>query len=420
MTDNPLLPLGQKARAAARVLATASTATKNALLHHIADGLIAAEEAILAANAEDIAEGRAAGLGENLIDRMLITPARLRGFAADTRAVAALPDPVGSEFDCRVLPNGLRVSRRRTPLGVIGVIYEARPNVTVDIAALCLKTGNAAILRGGKEIRRSNLALLEVIRAALDRVGLPQEAIQYIGDPDRSLIGHLLRLHEYVDVIIPRGGAGLHQFCRENSTIPVITGGVGICHLFVDESADQDKALRVIRNAKTQRPSVCNALDTLLVHEKIAATFLPRVVDDLTPAGVTFRADETAMDILAGRPNVQPAGPGDFDTEWMSLVLGLRVVPDLDTAIAHIREHSLNHSDGILTENWSNAQRFLNEVDSSAVFVNASTRFNDGGQLGLGAEVAISTQKLHARGPMGLEELTTYKWIVLGDGHIRE
>ncbi len=420
MNPNPLVPIGQKARAAAHILATASTAVKNALLHHIADGLLAAEEAILAANAEDIAAGRAAGLGEHLLDRMLITPARLRGFAADTRNVAALPDPVGREFDARVLPNGLRVSRRRTPIGVIGVIYEARPNVTVDIAALALKSGNAAILRGGKEIRHSNLALLAVIRAALDRVGLPQDAVQYIADPDRSLIGHLLRLHEYVDVIIPRGGAGLHQYCRENSTIPVITGGMGICHLFVDESADQEKALRVIHNAKTQRPSVCNALDTLLVHERIAATFLPKVVDYLAPVGVSFRADETAMEILEGHPNVQPAGPGDFDTEWMSLVLGLRVVPDLDTAIAHIREHSLNHSDGILTQNWHNAQRFLNEVDSSAVFVNASTRFNDGGQLGLGAEVAISTQKLHARGPMGLEELTTYKWIVLGDGHIRE
>ncbi len=420
MNPNPLVPIGQKARAAAHILATASTAVKNALLHHIADGLLAAEEAILAANAEDIAAGRAAGLGEHLLDRMLITPARLRGFAADTRNVAALPDPVGREFDARVLPNGLRVSRRRTPIGVIGVIYEARPNVTVDIAALALKSGNAAILRGGKEIRHSNLALLAVIRAALERVGLPQDAVQYIADPDRSLIGHLLRLHEYVDVIIPRGGAGLHQYCRENSTIPVITGGMGICHLFVDESADQEKALRVIHNAKTQRPSVCNALDTLLVHERIAATFLPKVVDYLAPVGVSFRADETAMEILEGHPNVQPAGPGDFDTEWMSLVLGLRVVPDLDTAIAHIREHSLNHSDGILTQNWHNAQRFLNEVDSSAVFVNASTRFNDGGQLGLGAEVAISTQKLHARGPMGLEELTTYKWIVLGDGHIRE
>ena len=314
----------------------------------------------------------------------------------------------------------MRVSRRRTPLGVLGVIYEARPNVTIDIAALALKTGNAVILRGGKEIQRSNLLLLAVIHEALDQAGLPRAAIQYIDNPDRAMIGHLLKLHEYVDVIIPRGGAGLHQFCRENSTIPVITGGVGICHFFVDETADFDKALPVIHNARTQRPSVCNSLDTLLVHERIAASFLPRVVSYLAPAGVTFRADETAMSILSEYEGVQPAGPEDFDTEWMNLTLGLRVVPDLDAAIDHIRRHSLNHSDGILTQDWNHAQRFLNEVDSSAVFVNASTRFNDGGQLGLGAEVAISTQKLHARGPMGLEELTTYKWIVLGDGHVRQ
>lgn len=419
MTANPLIPLGQQARAAARALATASTAAKNALLHAIAAGLLAEQDSILAANALDIADGRAAGLGDNLIDRMLITPARLAGFAADTGAVAALPDPIGSEFDARVLPNGLRISRRRTPIGVLGVIYEARPNVTIDIAALALKTGNAAILRGGKEIMRSNLAILAVIQAALDHIGLPRSAIQAIDQPDRALIGHLLGLHNYVDVIIPRGGASLHQFCRENSTIPVITGGVGICHYFVDESADIDKALPVIHNAKTQRPSVCNSLDTLLVHEKLAARFLPRVVEHLSPAGVSFRADEAAMDILAGCDNVRPAGPADFDTEWMNLTLGLRIVPDLDTAIDHIRQHSLDHSDGILTQDWNNAQRFLNEVDSSAVFVNASTRFNDGGQFGLGAEVAISTQKLHARGPMGLAELTTYKWIVLGDGHIR-
>ncbi len=419
MTDNPLVDLGQQARAAARILATAPPAAKNALLEAIASGLLAHQETILAANALDVADGRSAGLRDNLIDRMLITEQRLASYAADTRHVANLPDPIGAEFDGRLLPNGLRVSRRRTPLGVLGVIYEARPNVTIDIAALALKTGNAAILRGGKEIQRSNLAILAVIHDALAQAGLPPAAIQYIDNPDRALIGHLLKLHEYVDVIIPRGGANLHRFCRENSTIPVITGGVGICHYFVDESVDVDKALPVIHNAKTQRPSVCNALDTLLVHEHIAASFLPRMVDYLAPAGVTFRADKTAMRLLSGYEAVQPAGPDDFDTEWMNLTLGLRVVPGLDAAIDHIRRHSLNHSDGILTQDWSNAQRFLNEVDSSAVFVNASTRFNDGGQLGLGAEVAVSTQKLHARGPMGLEELTTYKWVVLGDGHVR-
>ena len=419
MSANPLIPMGQQAKAAARILAITPTATKNALLLHMADGLIAHQDAIIAANAQDIAEGEAAGLRGNLLDRMLVNEARLQSIANDTRSVAAFPDPVGSEYDGRLLPNGLRISRRRTPLGVLGLIYEARPNVTVDIAALALKTGNAAIMRGGKEIRRSNLAILEVIHEALDAVGLPRTAVQYIKDPDRALVGHLLKLHEYVDIIIPRGGAGLHKLCRENSTIPVITGGIGICHVYVDESADLEKALPIIHNAKTQRPSVCNSLDTVLVHESVAADLLPRVVEHLAEAGVSFRAEEGALALVSDHPAVFPAGPDDFDTEWLNLTLGLRVVPDLDAAIDHIREHSTNHSEAILTQNWNHAQRFLDEVDSSAVFVNASTRFNDGGQFGLGAEVAVSTQKLHARGPMGLQELTTYKWIVLGDGHVR-
>ncbi|MCO6450705.1 MAG: glutamate-5-semialdehyde dehydrogenase [Caldilineales bacterium] len=419
MTTNPLTPMGIEARNAARILATATTEVKNALLHHLAEGLLTNQETIRAANARDLAAGEAAGLRGNLLDRMTITPERLASFAADTRTVAALPDPIGSEYDSRLLPNGLRVSRRRTPLGVIGLIYEARPNVTIDIAALCLKTGNAVIMRGGKEIAESNLAILAVIHESLDRVGLPRTAVQYIENPDRGLVGDLLKLHDYVDMIIPRGGAGLHKLCRENSTIPVITGGIGICHIYVEESADLDKSLPIVHNAKTQRPSVCNSLDTLLVQESVAGAFLPRVVENLSGAGVTFRADEAAMDIVGDNPAVQPAGPGDFDTEWLNLTLGLRVVPDLDAAIEHIRAHSTNHSEAILTENWSHAQRFLNEVDSAAVFVNASTRFNDGGQFGLGAEVAVSTQKLHARGPMGLEELTTYKWVVLGDWHVR-
>lgn len=419
MSTNPLIPMGQAAQKAARVLAIASTQHKNDWLHAFADGLLAAEDGILAANAQDLADGRSAGLAANLLDRMSITPARLHSFAADVRKVAALPDPIGSEFDARVLPNGLRISRRRTPLGVLGLIYEARPNVTIDIAALALKTGNAAIMRGSKEIRRSNMAILKVIQDALAQVGLPQEAIQYIQDPDRALVGHLLKLHEYVDMIIPRGGAGLHRFCREISTIPVITGGIGINHVYVDVDADLAKAVPIIHNAKTQRPSVCNALDTVLVHEAIAAQFLPQVVEALAPAGVSFKAGPVALAIVGDHPAVAAAGPDDFDTEWLSLVLGLKVVPGLDAAIEHIRQHGTAHSEAILTNNWQHAQRFLNEVDASAVFVNASTRFNDGGQFGLGAEVAVSTQKLHARGPMGLQELTTYKWIVLGDGHVR-
>ena len=419
MSENPLIPMGRRAKEAARILANASTETKNRLLHTLADGLKTHEDAILAANARDLDDARAAGLRDNLIDRMTLTPARLENIASDTRNVALLPDPVGESFDGRVLPNGLRVSKRRTPLGVIGLIYEARPNVTVDIAALSLKTGNAAIMRGSSEIRRSNMAIMTVIHESLEKTGLPQDAVQYIEDPDRAMVGHLLTLHDYVDMIIPRGGAGLHDYCRRNSTIPVITGGIGINHIFVDASANLKQAIPIIHNAKIQRPSVCNALDTLLVHEAVAEGFLPKVVERLGRDGVTFRAEERAYAIVGDDPAVSPAGPEDFDTEWLSLVLGLKVVSGLDEALEHIRQHATHHSDSILTNDWGNAQRFLDEVDSAAVYVNASTRFTDGAQLGLGAEVAISTQKLHARGPMGLKELTTYKWIILGDGHVR-
>ncbi len=433
MTDSSLDSLGQRAKAASRLLARASTAQKNAALHAIADGLERDQAKILAANGLDVADGQAAGLSPALLDRLLLDERRLAGIAADTRSVAALPDPVGQEFDGRVLPNGLRIARRRTPLGVLGVIYEARPNVTIDIAALSLKTGNAAILRGGKETLRSNLAMVEVIQSALEASGLPADAVLYIDSIDRSLITELLRLDRYVDMIIPRGGAALHKLCREQATVPVMTGGLGICHLFVDASADQAKAVEIIHNAKTQRPSVCNALDTVLVHRDAAAQFLPRMAERLAADGVELRADPTALLILErallptnhDRPTdgqqspVVPAGPEDFDQEWMRLVLGVKVVSGLEEAMEHIAQHSTAHSDGILTEDHSNAMRFVNEVDSAAVFVNASTRFNDGGQLGLGAEVAVSTQKLHARGPMGLQELTTYKWVVFGDGQVR-
>jgi glutamate-5-semialdehyde dehydrogenase len=432
MSVSSLAELGQRAKAASRLLARASTAQKNAALHTIADGLQRNQAKILAANALDVADGEAAGLSPALLDRLMLDEKRLAGIAADTRSVAALPDPVGQEFDGRVLPNGLRIARRRTPLGVLGVIYEARPNVTIDIAALSLKTSNAAILRGGKETLRSNLAMVEVIQAALEEAGLPGDAVLYVEDTDRALIVELLRLDAYVDMIIPRGGAALHKLCREQATVPVMTGGLGICHLFVDASADQAKAVEIIHNAKTQRPSVCNALDTVLVHRDVAADFLPRMAARLAGDGVELRADPTALLILERalasdhrlpitdhRSLVTPAGPDDFDQEWMRLVLGVKVVSGLDEAMDHIAAHSTSHSDGILTETYANAMRFVNEVDSAAVFVNASTRFNDGGQLGLGAEVAVSTQKLHARGPMGLQELTTYKWVVFGDGQVR-
>lgn len=412
--------IGRRAKAAARQLAALDTAAKDASLHAIADELLARQGAILAANAADIAAARAAGTGASLIDRMLLTPERLAAIAADTRSVAGLPDPVGEEFDAAELPSGLRVRRRRTPLGVVGVIYEARPNVTVDIAALCLKTGNGAILRGGSDIARSVAAITGAIQAALAGAGLPADAVQSITDPDRELVGRLLRLDRYVDMIIPRGGAGLHRFCVENATIPVITGGIGVVHMFVEATADLARAVPVIHNAKVQRPSVCNALDTLLVQREVAPALLPAVAADLAGAGVELRCDPESLAILADQQGASgwrlaPAGPGDFGTEFMALTLSVKVVAGLDEAIDFIAANSSGHTEAILTGDPAAAERFTREVDASAVFVNASTRFNDGGQLGLGAEVAVSTQRLHARGPMGLRELTTYKWVGAGD-----
>lgn len=416
-----MLGMGEDARIASRKIATLTTDKKNAALLLIADELEANADKVLAANAQDIEQAREKGLSEALIDRLLLTEERVANLAADVRKVAALPDPVGQEYGSSVLPNGIRLSRRRVPIGVLGVIYEARPNVTIDIATLSLKTGNAVILRGGSETLKSNLALVQVIQKALVKTGLPSDAVQYIRNPDRAFIGELLHMDKYVDMIIPRGGAGLHRFCIENSTIPVITGGLGICHLYVEPSADFDKAVEVIINAKVQRPSVCNALDTLLVHRDIAAAFLPKIAKAMSAYDVTLHADTESYAVMKRFECVQcvPAGPEDFDQEWLSLDLGVRVVSGLDQAIAHIQAHSTEHSDGILTNDWGNAMRFVNEINSAAVFVNASTRFNDGGQFGLGAEVAVSTQKLHARGPMGLEELTTYKWVVLGNYHSR-
>ncbi|MCC6456042.1 MAG: glutamate-5-semialdehyde dehydrogenase [Caldilineaceae bacterium] len=417
-----MVAMGQAARLASRSLATLTTAQKNEALEAIAQELEAHAPAIMAANALDLADGRAKGLTDALLDRLMLNEQRVLALAEDTRKIIDLPDPVGTELESRLLPNGLRLSRRRIPIGVLGVIYEARPNVTIEIATLALKTSNAVILRGGRETLRSNLALLQAIHSALSKVGIPTAAIQYIANPDRSLVSQLLRLDQYVDMIIPRGGAALHKLAKEQSTIPVITGGMGICHLYVDSSADFARSIDVIENAKVQRPSVCNSLDTILVHESIAAQFLPQVAARMGERGVELRADARSLEVLtqaSSRAAILAAGPEDFDQEWLALILGVKVVDNLDEAIEHIQTHSTEHSDGILTNDWSNATRFVNEINSSAVFVNASTRFNDGGQFGLGAEVAVSTQKLHARGPMGLEELTTYKWICLGDFHTR-
>ncbi len=413
--------IGRLAKAASRPMAIAGTPQKNAALSVLADRLVADRAIVLAANAEDVDAARAAGREPWLVDRLTLTPARLDAIVADVRGLALLADPVGETFDATTLDSGLKLHRQRVPLGVLGVIYEARPNVTIDVAALAIKTGNVAILRGGSETLRSNQALMGVVTAALSATGLPEAAVQLIEDTDRQRIFELLQMHDVVDVIIPRGGAALHKLCREHARMPVIVGGVGVCHLFVDVTADLERSLPVIANAKTQRPSVCNTLDTVLVHASVAATVLPRIVAALAPLGVSFRAEPRALDLAAGvaGATVLPAGPDDFDTEWMSLVLGLKVVDSLEEAMDHIAAHSQNHSDGILTEDIGNATRFLNEVDSAAVFWNASTRFNDGGQMGLGAEVAVSTQRLHVRGPMGLRELTTYKWVGTGDYHVR-
>lgn len=418
-TQIDLQEMGKRAKAAAHILANISTAQKNAALLAVADALAANTDAILAANKLDLDAAHANGTDPVWIRDRLDLTKRMEGIIADVRKVADLPDPVGVEFDATTLENGLRVRKRRTPLGVIGVIYESRPNVTVDVATLALKSGNATILRGGSDVLNTNLELVRVLSEALASSGLPADAIQHIASTDRAYVLDMLKLHQYIDMIIPRGGNSLHNFCRENSTIPVITGGIGICHLYVDQTADLDKALPVIHNAKTQRPAVCNSLDTLLVHADIAEAFLPRVIENLGKDGVTFRADPRAFAIVGQDTRVELAGADDFDTEWLALILGLKVVDGLDEAITHIRQHSTQHSDGILTQNMGDAERFLNEVDSAAVYVNASTRFTDGSALGLGAEVAISTQKLHARGPMALTELTTYKWIIVGDGHVR-
>ncbi|WP_112478255.1 glutamate-5-semialdehyde dehydrogenase [Vibrio variabilis] len=409
-----MIKLGQNAKQASFALATASTAQKNRALQIIADELEANADVILKANAKDIDLGREAGLTEALLDRLLLNEQRLKGIADDVRNVITLSDPVGSEIDSKVLENGMSLSRRRVPLGVVGVIYEARPNVTIDIAALCLKTGNASILRGGKETFFSNMELVKVIQSALDKAGLPAASVQYIEKPDRELVSQLLKLDDYVDMIIPRGGAGLHKMCKENSNIPVIIGGFGISHIFVDDSADLTRSLDVVENSKVQRPSACNSLDTLLVHENVAAEFLPMIAERLK-GKVSLVAEPKAKAMLAGFDDLSDAAEGDFDTEWLSFTLGVKVVADVEEAIDHMRVHNASHSDSIMTNSLVNSEKFINSVGSAAVYVNASTRFTDGAQFGLGAEVAVSTQKLHARGPMGLEELTSYKWVGKAD-----
>ncbi len=410
-----LRQMGACARTAAAQLAQKSTADKNAALLAIADALEANTLRILEANQRDLDLAAQNGIDPIWIRDRIDLEMRMAGIIADVRKVAELPDPVGEVLQDSTLDNGLRLIKRRTPLGVLGTIYESRPNVTVDVSTLALKTSNAVILRGGSDVLHSNMRLTQVMQAVLAAHDFPAEAIQYISSTDRRYVSEMLRLYEHIDMIIPRGGNGLHTFCRENSSIPVITGGIGVCHIYVDESARLDKVLPVLDNAKTQRPAVCNSMETLLVHRSVANTLLPQVVDVLGGAGVAFHAGERAYRIVGADERVVAAAAEDFDTEWYNLTLNLKVVDDVEEAIDHIARHGTQHSDSILTETAAHAERFLNEVDSAAVYWNASTRFTDGSAMGLGAEVAISTQKLHARGPMALEELTTYKWIVKGD-----
>jgi glutamate-5-semialdehyde dehydrogenase len=405
------------AKKATAKMSLATTDQKNKALRALIENIRQEQEAILIANREDMALARSKNLDHALLERLSLEK-RLEGMMHDIAQVISLADPVGGEYDAEILPNQLQLTKCRTPLGVLGVIYESRPNVTIDIAALSIKSGNCALLRGGSETLNTNRVLQMLLSRSLDEAGLPRDAVQSVENTDRSEVLNMLQLHEYIDLIIPRGSAGLQQFCRDHSKIPVVTGGIGICHLFVDESADIERSLSVIFNAKTQRPTVCNALDTLLVHQAISGAFIPKLVAALSKAGVSFRLDAQAMQHVQG-PCCTLAEPHDWDKEWLSLVLGVKIVKDIEEALAHVQRHSSGHSDGILTQNSAHADLFVKAIDSAAVYVNASTRFTDGGQFGLGAEVAISTQKLHARGPMGLKELTSYKWIVRGDYHFR-
>jgi glutamate-5-semialdehyde dehydrogenase len=418
---NELKAKGRAAKAASRRMAYLSAEVKNKALHNISENLLAKQKEILAANQVDYKAGESSGMSTAMLDRLMLNSSRLEAIAQDVLSVAALLDPVGEVFDMRTLPNGLQIGRKRVPLGVIGAIYESRPNVTIDISVLCLKSGNAIILRGGKEAIHSNSALAKVVQEAATRAGVPDGAVQFIDNTDRTLVNHLLKMDDIIDLFIPRGGAGLIRFVTENATMPVVSGGIGVCHTYVDKSADVDKAVAIAFNAKVQRPTVCNALDSLLVHADIAPRYLPLIAAEWAKAGVEMHCDERALSILKSNPDLKlvPATDEDWGKEYLSLAAAIKVVDSVDEAIEHIERYGSGHSEAIVTEEYEAAMRFLNEVDAACVYVNASTRFTDGSQFGLGAEVGISTQKLHARGPLGLKELTTYKWIIFGSGQVR-
>ncbi|RXS88038.1 glutamate-5-semialdehyde dehydrogenase [Streptomyces sp. TM32] len=415
--SSAVLDTARRAREAAAVLAPLPRTARDAALLAIADALVERTDTIVAANARDIATAREAGTAESIVDRLTLTPERIAAIAADVRQVVALPDPVGEVVRGSTLPNGLDLRQVRVPLGVIGIIYEARPNVTVDAAALCLKSGNAVLLRGSSSAYASNSALVDVLRDAVQRAGLPADAVQLVPGQSRESVRELMRARGLVDVLIPRGGASLIRTVVEESTVPVIETGTGNCHVYVDEAADLDMAVDILVNSKAQRPSVCNAAETVLVHAGIAEKFLPRALEALTQAGVIVHGDAAWQQ--AGPGLVAPATDEDWATEYLSYDIAAAVVPDLDAAVAHIRKWTSGHTEAIVTTSQAAARRFTQLVDSTTVAVNASTRFTDGGQFGFGAEIGISTQKLHARGPMGLPELTSTKYIVTGDGHTR-
>ncbi|MGP8079901.1 MAG: glutamate-5-semialdehyde dehydrogenase [Dehalococcoidales bacterium] len=409
------------AKAASRRLAYLSTDIKNKALQNIATDLRSDTKKIIAANKLDLAQAAANGINETMQDRLLLNAERLEGMAKDVLVVAGLPDPVGEVFDMRTMPNDLLIGKKRVPLGVIGAIYESRPNVTVDISTLCLKSGNAVILRGGKEAFNSNLALVKLVQQAILRAGVPEGTVQFVENTDRALVGEMLKLNEYIDLMIPRGTAPFVKFVIENATMPVVAGGIGVCHTFVDSSADIGKAVAIVYNAKVQKPSVCNALDTILVHQVVAEDYLPAVAKEMAKAGVELHCDKAALKILKSESGLKlkAAIQEDWGKEFLSLTAAVKVVDSLDEALAHIAQYGSGHSEAIITEDYSSGMRFLNEVDAACVYINASTRFTDGSQFGLGAEVGISTQKMHARGPLGLKELTSYKWIIFGSGQVR-
>lgn len=411
-----LLQMGQQAKKAANQLRKTNTTKKNEALLAMEQALYQHEEQILAANALDIKQAEERGLPTPLVERLTLSPARIKGMADSIHQIAQLADPVGYIEEMITSEDGLRIGKQRVPLGVIGIIYESRPNVTADAAALCFKSGNAVILRGGKEALESNQAILASLQAALESVGLPKETIQLITDPSRELASEFMRMNEYLDCLIPRGGAGLIQNVLKNATVPVIETGVGNCHLYIDQAAELKMATRILVNSKCDRPSVCNAIENLVIHEAVADEFLPIFAEALQKYDVTLKGDEKTQSIV---PTAQAIAAGDYDEEFLDFTLAVKVVKDYDEAIEHIQAHSTGHSEVIVTDDYQTAQEFLEDIDAAAVYVNASSRFTDGGCFGLGGEIGISTQKLHARGPMGLKELTSYKYIILGKGQIR-